>query len=342
MIQLHVDGAPVTTENLTQLKTSEIINRAGTMVIGLPPDHPARDAILAPKAVITLEEDGELQFRGRVLSHQTLTDRQETITCEGELAFFQDTYVEPAYGPHSDADSLIRVLVALHNEKADEAHQFTVGSLYSGLRSRKVITDASDPYIPIFDVLTGISDSIQADGIEGAFLTAKNGVLSLSYSHLRTTQNIIYGENLISLTKTGYNSDFCTVLYADGSGDDGTAYSLLSIQANPYVVDAEKVAEYGWIAKYVHFEGVESAQEVLSKAQTYLSRHNTPTGSRQIKALDRHWIDKAIPRFRAGDFVKIYSEPHGVYTNQYLQSVDCDWLHPEANVIEIGNEAKLV
>lgn len=341
MIQLHVDGAPVTTENLTALKTTETVNRAGTMTIGLPPDHPAMDAILAPKAVITLEEDGETQFRGRVLSPQMLTDQQQTVSCEGELAFFQDTYVEGAFRTYSNAEQLIRILTAKQNANADACHQFSVGQLAPMLSTRKVQLAGSDSFVSAFHLLSGIADSLLSDGIDGIFLSAKNGVLSLSQS-LHTTQSIIYGVNLISMTVTGDRSEFCTVLYADGTGDDGTNYSLYQVQANPYIVDSDKAAQYGWIAKYHHFDGVESAADLLAQAQTYLSRHNTPGGSRQIKAFDRHWSDKAIPRFRAGDYVKINSQPHGYYSGVYIRSVTCDWLHPEANTVEIGTGARLV
>ena len=337
MIQLFANDAPITTETLTALKTVETVNKAGTMTIGLPPSHSARAAILAPRTVITLKEDGETQFRGRVLSPQTVTDMQQTITCEGELAFLQDTYVPQSFGTFSNAAQLMEILLDQHNANAVET-QLSLGRLYAPLNGMPVSVACSEPYVSVLHIFSGIAESITADGI---YLTAQDGVVSLAQS-LRSTQSIRYGENLISLTRTEDRSDFCTVLYADGTGSDGTTYTLYSVQSQPYIKDDDAVAQYGWIAKYQHFDNVESASELLTKARAYLNRHKSPANSVQIKAFDLHWKKRAVPRFRAGDSVSVYSEPHSYSTAVYLQSVTCDWLNPSANVIEIGRQNRLV
>lgn len=342
MIQLYADDMPVTTDNLTQMKTSETLNRAGSMTIGLPPDHPARDAILAPKTIITLKEDGETQFRGRVLTPQRLTDFQDVIICEGEMAFLQDARVESVFCDFSDADHLIRILTQKYNEHATESMQLEIGTIATALDGMEVHADQTDNFVSVFHILTSVADSLNDGSTTLPIqMTIKNGVMSFD-RNLSATQSVLYGQNLISYTETENRADFCTVLYADGSGDGGANYSLYQVQSQPYIKDDDAVDAYGWIAKYMHFEHCTSASDLLTKAQRYLARHKSPTSNYKVRAFDRHWIDKGFKRFRAGQRVRVESSFHNFYREMLLQSVTCDWLHPQANTIEIGSDYKLV
>jgi hypothetical protein len=335
MIELFANGEPITTETLTALKTTETVNKAGTMLIGLPPGHRARDAILAPQTVLTLKEDGETQFRGRVLTPQRQNDLQDQITCEGELAFLQDTVVRGAMASLSDADQMIRILTTMHNGMVDPARQFTVGSIDAALSGIPSDLHYDDSFVSVYQVL---SDCAAAFDV---FLTAQDGVLSVCRPQ-SGIREIRWGKNLISIQHTENRGDLCTVLYAEGSGEGGTHYTLSQIVGRDYITATEAAEKYGRIAKYVHFSGCVSAEDLLDKAENWLTAHCTPNASERIMAFDLHWKDDTVPRFRAGDRVHVISPPHGYENFLTLTSVTCDWLHPSANTINIGLQRRLV
>lgn len=79
------------------------INTAGELSFTIPPTHPlfGRFEALNPRHELTVEEDGQEIFRGRILDHNRDIYTATSIKAEGQLAYLNDSVVRP-YGTYPD------------------------------------------------------------------------------------------------------------------------------------------------------------------------------------------------------------------------------------------------
>ena len=70
------------------------VNKSGSFVFSLYPDHFYYDKFIKMKTIITVYKSGEIVFRGRVLNAVEDYWNNKVITCEGELGFLQVRCVE--------------------------------------------------------------------------------------------------------------------------------------------------------------------------------------------------------------------------------------------------------
>ena len=102
------------------------VNKAGSLSFKMLPGNVMYDGLQKMKTIITLEQDGEEIFRGRVVETTTNTYNQKKVYCEGELAYLLDSLVRP-YNFTGKASDLFRQLVEKHNEQVDDYKRFEVG-----------------------------------------------------------------------------------------------------------------------------------------------------------------------------------------------------------------------
>lgn len=71
---------------------SEELNKIGSFVFTIYPNHKNYDKIKKLKSIITVYEDGKTIFRGRVLEDQIGFYNDRKITCESDLSFLMILY----------------------------------------------------------------------------------------------------------------------------------------------------------------------------------------------------------------------------------------------------------
>lgn len=71
------------------------LNKTGSFVFTIYPDHPYYGLIRKLKSIITIYQDDYLIFRGRALDEDVGWNNEKTVTCEGELAFLLDSVQRP-------------------------------------------------------------------------------------------------------------------------------------------------------------------------------------------------------------------------------------------------------
>ena len=133
MIQVYADATLVydsrlETLDLDGLEITTGLNVGGTAVIVMPSDHPAYNAFVAYKTVVTIYRDGVLLFRGRSLYTADNFVRQRTVTCEGELCFLRDTINRP-YLYEASPRSCFVTIIGAHNKATDPEKMFQVGDV---------------------------------------------------------------------------------------------------------------------------------------------------------------------------------------------------------------------
>ena len=110
-------------------------NAAGSLEITLPPGNAGYSSLKHMKSVITVFRNNEEIWSGRIVSEKKDFWNNRVLTCEGELAYLNDT-LQPPKQYSSSEDSGVTVLdfltevIKIHNQNADDEKQFYVDESY--------------------------------------------------------------------------------------------------------------------------------------------------------------------------------------------------------------------
>ena len=329
MIQVYVDGVLIFDPRLPdyQLENPAIsleLNKTGQFTFTLYPDHPGYGAIQKLKSIVEVQKDGAVLFRGRPLSSQEGFYRQQTYTCEGELAFLLDSRVRP-FEMEGGVAEIFAYLIHQHNEQVDAYKQFKVGNV--------TVTDPND-YINrsniTYETTWDILNSRLIDTL-GGYLWVRHETDGVYLDYLEdfpymSTQRVTLGENLLSYAHTRDGSEIATALIPLGArleDEEGnqTDERLTIAEVNDekdYVYDETAVAQYGWIFTTQTWDDVTQAGNLKQKALDALLEKNKTVDTIEMTAADLSHIDKILDDFQIGQYVFVDSPPHGMDGDKFL------------------------
>ena len=344
MIQVYADEALVYDSRLNgyellELKRTGGLNKAGTATITMPPGHPAYDAFVSYKTIVTIYKDGALVFRGRSLYPEDDFFKRRTITCEGERGFLQDAIARPYLYQDSPAN-IFAAVIGVYNAEVEAEKQFVVGTV--------TVTDPND-YIRLENskaeqISTVIDTLVERCGGYIVFTTNAEGQRVINwYAELsyRSQQVIEFGVNLTDYTRGETNADLATVVIPYGAKDEETGDYLTIESENDgldFIQDEEAVALRGRIVKAVYWDDVTEPANLLRKAQQYLADSRNIITNLKLTAVDLSEIDKDIDTFQEGDLIRVRSKPHGIDDDFLLTDKDDDYLNSKGGNIAMGKE----
>ncbi len=303
------------------------LNKAGSLTFTMMPGNVAYDSLHKLKTVVTLEQDGEVIFRGRVLETTSDLYNQKKVYCEGELAFLLDSLVRP-YEYKGKASDLFTQLVTKHNEQVEDYKQFEVG-IITAVTDEDELETEGDGYA---DTLSEIQ-SLLLDGF-GGYLRVRldNGTRYLDYVdafNQTCSQEINFGVNLVDIESKLNAQDVCTVLVPLGYQEGDSQTTIESVNdGKDYIEDAEAIAKYGRIIKTHTWSECEDPAELLKLAQEYMAVMNAEK-TLTITAV-------ALQGIRLGDTVKLLSVPHRLDKEDVCTAIDLDIENPEKSDYTFG------
>ena len=311
------------------------VNKAGSMSFTMPPGHVMYDAIHKMKSIITLEQDGEEIFRGRVLDDVTDFYNQKKVYCEGELAFLMDSLQRP-FEYEGTAKGFLRKMLKTHNEQVDEEKRFSVGNITAVDDSVQLALENAG----YSDTLTTLESAL-LDMYEGFFVIRnEGGVRYLDY--LRTYdansgQKIEFGVNLLELDNEINAKDIFTVLVPlGGINKKGEVLTVESVNDGlDYIENAEAIAQYGRIVKTHSWDYINDAAELYELGYEKLMKATTDN-TITIKAVDLHLLNGDTEKISLGDNVHLLSEPHGLDKEYTCEAIEIDIFNPEKTVYTFG------
>lgn len=303
------------------------LNKAGSLTFTMLPGNVAYNSLHKLKTVVTLEQDGEVIFRGRVLETTSDLYNQKKVYCEGELAFLLDSLVRP-YEFKGKAADLFRQLVTKHNEQVEDYKRFEVGIITAVTDEDDLETEGGG----YADTLSEIQ-SLLLDGF-GGYLRVRldNGTRYLDYVdafNQTCSQEINFGVNLVDIESKLNAQDVCTVLVPLGYQEGDSQTTIESVNdGKDYIEDAEAIAMYGRIIKTRTWSECEDPAELLKLAQEYMAVMNAEK-TLTITAV-------ALQGIRLGDTVKLLSVPHGLDKEDVCTAIDLDIEKPEKSDYTFG------
>lgn len=347
MYTVQCDGAVLYDPRVDELKITNTrlkleVNTVGGFDFTIYPTHPLYGSIYKLKSIIEVFQDNVLIFRGRVLNDEMGFNKGKDITCEGDLAFFNDTIMRP-YNFTGSISDFLTLIITSHNAQVGVNKRFTLGTV-TVTDPNNFIVRSSIEYEKTWDV---INDKLI--DILGGYLVIRresnvNYIDYLEDSTSQSTQAIELGVNLLDIIKETRADTIVTALIplgakledAEGNETD-ERLTITSINGGlDYVYDQAAVDQYGWIFTTETWDDVTVASNLLTKANTKLSSLINLGVSIDLKAIDMSMIDINIDELRVFEYVQITSAPHNLDTMARIDKLEIDLLNPQKNTVTLG------
>ena len=322
------------------------INKSGSFVFSLYPEHFFYDQFVRLRTVITVYKSGRIVFRGRILNDVTDHYNNKVLTCEGELGFLRDSIVRPfEFTGHID-EFFVR-WIENHNSQVDDWKKFKIGKV-TVTDSNDVIYRYSEQYEKTLDSLN--SRTVNSD-LGGLFYIThgEDGtdpiptINYLSDSEKVATQTIEFGVNLKNYTKTVNAEEIVTAIIpvSEVATDvNSSSKKLLTIEAinngKDYVYSEAGVAMYGWIFKMVKYEDVSNTQTLVKNAYRDLEKSILQNVTVELNAIDMHLLNRSIESFNVCDYIRAVSTPHNFEATLICSKQTLDILKPSNDKVVLG------
>lgn len=347
MYTMHIDGqllwsSAQTDEEYAILnpKLTLDVNSAGALSFTLPPCNGMHDSIRRLKSIVTVEQDGDVIFRGRVMDDERDFYTQKNVYCEGERSFLLDSLKKP-YTYSGNIQAFFRSLIGNHNAQVDEEKRFTVGT---------ITAVSADATMALEE--TAYTDT--ASVIENKLLNAYGGYIRtrpagngcyidwLATPGDDTAQAIAFSVNLLDIKDKVDAGDVFTCLIPLGAsqiGDDGEygePVGIASVNGGiDYIADDDAASLYGKIWKAQTWPNEEDPAQLLIKGREFL-KTGAAVQTLTLKAIDMHFADSDVQSIRIGDGVRILSDPHGLDMKKHCVKMDVDLMKPEETTYTFG------
>lgn len=322
---------------LEGLKTTTGLNKGGTAEIIMPAGHPGYNAYISYRSIVTLYENGKLQFRGRPLYPSDDVYNTRTIMCEGERCFLRDGIIRPYLYQDSPA-AIFAAALALYNAEVDDFKQFTLGviTVTDSNNYVRLESDAAETFADFFDKL------VERCGGYITFTDDGNGGRAINWlAEITTTcrQSIEFGENLLDFARSGESAELATAIVPYGAQlEDGTRVTISSVTEDgaDWIQDDEAVALRGRITATVTWDDVTEPANLLTKARAWLSEHRMAVTALQLSAVDLSVLDRSLDSFTVGSWVQVKSGPHGVNSEFQVTDRERNWLADNDGQVTMG------
>lgn len=322
-------------------KLSVELNKSGSLSFVLPPTNVMYDSIQKLKSIITVMQDDEEIFRGRVLYDEKDFYNRKNVYCEGELSFLVDSIVRP-YSFQGGVAELFTKYLSDHNSQVDPEKQFQVG-IVTVTDPNDYITRESSDYPKSLDEMK----AKLIDLLGGYFrprLENRTRYLDYITDYGSVSDQVIeFGVNLLDLTEYISAEDVFTVLIplgAEQEDSEGNLTGRLTIESindgKDYIEDETAVELFGRIWKVQEWDDVTVASNLLTKGTEALKSGIEMAVSLSIKAVDMHLLNVDTSRIKLGDQVRVVSVPHKLDKYFLCSKISYDLANPGNTVYTFG------
>lgn len=339
------------------------VNKAGSLSFSMYPTHAHFNAVKKMESVITVLQDSKVIFKGRAFSDNVNFRKVKKVEVEGILAYFNDSIVRP-YEFSGDVSEYVAFLINQHNEQVAEHQRFKVGSITvtdpNGYITRansntpKTWAEIEEKLVKLLGGYIRIRYEEDGNYIDYLSDFTDTSTQSIKFAiNLLDLENVVksdtlatciipYGAKLsdISITENDTAIEGDVPLEEGTPGDKDARIDIKSVNDGvDYIQNDEAVAKYGKIYEVVTWDDVTTSSNLLTKAREYLSNSIKLQNTLTIKAIDLHLADSTIEAFKIGDYIEVYSDPHGIRERLLLTSYSFDLTNPAGFTFTLGLES---
>lgn len=292
-------------------------NSSGCLNMKVPVTNIGYNSITRMTTYISVLRNNVEIWAGRVLSEEVDFYNNRVLTCEGEMAYFNDTAQPVAEYTNVSVATYLKALIAKHNQRVDSNRQFDIDDGQQ-ITVTGVISQIYTNYEKTVDCLGKLIEQFG-----GHFRIRKVGnkrYLDYLANYVRVNpQKINFGENLMDFTRNWDESNFATVVIPLGARLEEQLYediderlTIRTVNGGNDYLESEYVSTYGRIERVVTWDDEEDPQSLKDKGERYLSELQFNNMALELSALDLHYLDANVEAINLLDVVLITSPPHGM------------------------------
>lgn len=341
------------------------VNKTGELKFKIYNTHPHYSKLVKCRTILTVLEDNQVIFKGRITEDTKDFNNGKQVDCEGVLAFLNDSIYKPFVFKGNPKDLFID-LINNHNSQVKEFQQFKIGRItikdnndYISRESNTYLKTWETVKTRLLDTLGGYlqirykEDGIYIDWLEDFAIENEDGTSSKIISN----QKIEFGKNLLDVKQT-VEAPLATAIIPLGAkikNDDGTEVQLTIenledeelddlVKIGDTIYSKSGVAQYGWIyddVKNTTWNDVTVDTNLYRKAKEYLSGTAIKLSETiSLTAVDLQNVNAKIDNFRFCEYIQVSSKPHSITGLYLLSKITMDLKNPQNTKITLG-ETKL-
>lgn len=351
----------------TQISAGTLKEESGqspTLSLTIQPTHPlwdsfTRDTVMLPSREVELLEfeTGIVLFRGRVRAVSMEFDGSKKLTCEGAMAYLNDTTVRPYKTYDTDeiecdinapaeADKLFEWFIEQHNARVMNAcEKFRIG-VNAGANYGKLQRGTGTGPATLKEMRDKLEKAC------GGWLRVRYDATGSIIDWLpdtgaaEATQRVELGSNLLDLDTQVDGKDIYTAIVPVGKTGKGSDEHKVNVSAEtayvPFgfaiqgdaVVDMAAVEKYGLIEKTMSYD-LDKPQALADKAVADLAAGKLDD-SIEVSAFDLHNLNEQTLPVDFLDRVFVKSEPHGIERYMICSGRTINLTNPTATQYKLG------
>jgi hypothetical protein len=323
-------------------------NSAGSFEITLPPGNAGYDTLERLSSEIVVYRDNVEIWSGRIIKEKKDFMNNRILTCEGELAYLNDTTQPPNEYVERSILQFLTALLTEHNNKVGTDKQFKMGAVNGWVNETISCFTNNESTLEVIN-----NQLIERFG--GHLIIEKK--VDGRYLHYveeypnTPSQEIRFGENLLDFTRNWDMTKLATVITPKGApleeppegwpeGLDAYVDVKSVNGGSPYVTSEAAISEFGWIEAVVDWPDVDDPAELLSKAQLYLQDAQFVDMVIDVSAVDLRYLNKDIESINLLDQVRCISRPHGMDRLFPVSELNIQLDKPENSTYVLGSIVK--
>lgn len=340
---------------ITEPQATLELNKAGSFTFNLPDVNPLYSGLKKLKTLITIRDDGEVIWKGRVLNDTKNFYNTKAVTCEGELAFLNDIQ----YPPHDYSKKGIKMgeyfklLIKHYNATCSSERQIDLGTV-SGSFTDVLIYPKTTDYTNVWNLISGNligastgkvgkNEVDLSDYDRYLYVRRTNGVAYLDYVEKigkKSGQTIEFGKNMLDLSEYVNAANVYTQIIPLGKADSkGNRVDIKTVNGGKNYLQSETgIALFGIIQKSVIWDDVTNRNTLKTNGQRMLDKAIELAIKITIRAFDLHLVDVNTDKIEFGDTVRVVSVPHGISSDFLCTKIAFDLGNPENTEYTFGLE----
>lgn len=335
-----------------------------TLSLTIQPTHPLwdsfnRDTVMLPNREVELfeVETSLVLFRGRVRAISMEFDGSKKLTCEGAMAYLNDTTVRPYKTYDTDeiecdinapaeANKLFEWFIEQHNAHVMNACEKFIIGVNAGVNFGKLQRGTGTRPVTLKEMRDKLEKAC------GGWLRVRYDATGSIIDWLpdtgaaEVTQRVELGSNLLDLDTQVDGKDIYTAIVPVGKTGKGEDEHKVNVSAEtayvPFgfaiqgdaVVDMTAVEKYGLIEKTMSYD-LDTPQALADKAVTDLAAGKLDD-SIEVSAFDLHNLNEQTLPIDFLDRVFVKSEPHGIERYMICSGRTINLTNPTATQYKLG------
>ena len=335
-----------------------------TLSLTIQPTHPlwdsfTRDTVMLPNREVELVEfeTGIVLFRGRVRAISMEFDGSKKLTCEGAMAYLNDTTVRPYKTYDTDeiecdinapaeANKLFEWFIEQHNAHVMNACEKFIIGVNAGANYGKLQRGTGTRPATLKEMRDKLEKAC------GGWLRVRYDATGSIIDWLpdtgaaEATQRVELGSNLLDLDTQVDGKDIYTAIVPVGKTGKGSDEHKVNVSAEtayvPFgfaiqgdaVVDMAAVEKYGLIEKTMSYD-LDKPQALADKAVADLAAGKLDD-SIEVSAFDLHNLNEQTLPIDFLDRVFVKSEPHGIERYMICSGRTINLTNPTATQYKLG------